>query len=192
VPGPQTANRDAYTTGQVARMLGVCARSASDLIDSGALPGYRLPTRGRDRRVTRAALLAFMREHAMPVPAGLERPGRRVLLVGCGLVLLRRLEALAGDALAVTGAATAFCAGRRFAECRPDAVVLDLALGRSECLAMAAAMRAAGGPRLTLLALAYEDEVDTAGLAAAGFTGVLFQPVDPAALAKRLAGGSGS
>jgi CheY-like chemotaxis protein len=189
MPGPQTANRDHYTIGQVARWCGVSARKAAAWFDSGTLPGYRLPTEHGDRRVTRAALLAFLREHAMPVPAGLERPGRRVLLVGCGLVLLRRLEALAGDAVAVTGAATAFCAGRRFAECRPDAVVLDLALGRSECLAMAAAMRQADGKRLTLLALAYEDEVGLPQLVGAGFTDVLFQPVDAAALAARLAGG---
>jgi excisionase family DNA binding protein len=192
VPGPQTANRDVFTTGQVARLCGVSPRKVVDWVDGGQLPGYRLPTEHGDRRVTRAALLAFLREHAMPVPAELERPGRRVLLVGCGLVLLRKLEALAGDALAVTGAATAFCAGVAFARCRPDAVVLDLALGRSECLAMAGAMRQVDGPKLLLVALAYEDEVDTAGLAAAGFGGVLFQPVDAAALAARLAGGSGS
>ncbi len=40
------------TTGQAAKLLGCCPRTLSKLIDSGKIPGWRLPG-GGDRRVKR-------------------------------------------------------------------------------------------------------------------------------------------
>jgi two-component system response regulator RpaA len=56
---------DVYTTGQIARVLRVAARTAGKWIDTGALKGYRLPG-SNDRRVTRANLERFVRESGMP------------------------------------------------------------------------------------------------------------------------------
>ncbi len=55
-----------YTAGEVARHLKVAPRTACRLIDDGKLKGYRLPTGGRDRRVSHESLVAFIREHGMP------------------------------------------------------------------------------------------------------------------------------
>lgn len=53
--------RATFTTGQVARLCNVASRTVCHWIDAGHLPGYRLPG-GKDRRVGREALAAFMRE----------------------------------------------------------------------------------------------------------------------------------
>lgn len=58
--------KDVFTTGQVARLCHVGARTAAKWIDSGRLKGYRLPL-SRDRRVLRAELIAFMKRHEMPL-----------------------------------------------------------------------------------------------------------------------------
>lgn len=54
-----------FTTGEVATICNVSARTASLWIDSGRLKGYRLPG-SADRRVTWPDLLAFLRDHGMP------------------------------------------------------------------------------------------------------------------------------
>lgn len=55
-----------YTTGQVARICGVCPATAKKWFDSGQLKGYRIPGSG-DRRVPREALVRFMRDNNMPL-----------------------------------------------------------------------------------------------------------------------------
>lgn len=54
-----------FTTGQVAWICRVNARTVVKWIDAKELPGYRLPM-GLDRRVTHAALEAFIAKHGMP------------------------------------------------------------------------------------------------------------------------------
>ncbi len=56
-----------YTTGDVAKLVGVNFRTVIRWIQRGELAGYQLPGRG-DHRVTEQALLAFMQKHQMPVP----------------------------------------------------------------------------------------------------------------------------
>lgn len=57
----------AYTTGAIARMYRVSPRTATGWIDSGLLPGYRIPG-SQDRRVTAEALTRFAAEHNLPPP----------------------------------------------------------------------------------------------------------------------------
>jgi excisionase family DNA binding protein len=57
--------RTVYTTGQVAKVLGVSPDLVIRLIDSGELEGYRLPQtapakHGGDRRVTKHALVEYL------------------------------------------------------------------------------------------------------------------------------------
>ena len=61
------------TTGEIARMLATSPRTVSKWIDSGELPGYRLPLTP-DRRVARSALLAFLQKHNVPIPPELGLP----------------------------------------------------------------------------------------------------------------------
>jgi hypothetical protein len=61
--------KDVYTTGDIARLFQVAPRTAGKWIDSGALPGWRIPRgdgRG-DRRVLRASVMAFAEKHGIPL-----------------------------------------------------------------------------------------------------------------------------
>lgn len=63
-------SRKSYTTGQVARSVGVAPRTVAKWIDTGILPGYHIPGNGPrgDRRVQRDALMKFLGERGMPLP----------------------------------------------------------------------------------------------------------------------------
>ena len=74
--------KEALTTGEVARICNVAARTVSKWIDGGRLEGYRIPG-SRDRRVHVSALENFVTTHGIPFTA--EAPqttiSTRVLLV---------------------------------------------------------------------------------------------------------------
>ena len=56
--------RNVFTTGQVAKVCRVAARTVSKWIDSGELVGYRVPG-SKDRRVYRDDLIAFLQRNNM-------------------------------------------------------------------------------------------------------------------------------
>lgn len=63
--------RTVYTTGQVAKILTVAGRTVTCWCDSGALRSYRLPPgkagkAAGDRRITRSALIEFIRKNNLP------------------------------------------------------------------------------------------------------------------------------
>ena len=58
-------NKTVFTTGEVARICQVAARTVSKWFDSGQLRGYRIPG-SRDRRIPLDELLRFMKLHDMP------------------------------------------------------------------------------------------------------------------------------
>ncbi len=171
--------RKVFSTGQVARVCRVAPRTVSKWIDSGRLKGYRIPG-SNDRRVPRANLIKFLKEHGLPLGALGE--GYRVLVVGAEPLLVARLLGLLpqDEGYGVRPVGDGFDAGVAVAEYAPHAVVLDLVVGRNPALAIAAHVRAAT-PATLLAALACEDEADLAGLAAA-FDHVYQRPFDPGLL----------
>lgn len=62
-----------YTTGKVAKLLKVATRTVAKWIDGGLLTAYILPGT-RHRRITRAALVAFMQKNGMPLALIQEEP----------------------------------------------------------------------------------------------------------------------
>lgn len=60
------------TTGDVARICEVATHTVTNWIDSGLLPGFRVPG-SRDRRVTVDSLEPFLREHGLWGENGLPR-----------------------------------------------------------------------------------------------------------------------
>lgn len=54
-----------FTTGQVATVCGVSPRTAAKWIDDKKIEGYRIPG-SADRRVSRQALIDFIKAHNMP------------------------------------------------------------------------------------------------------------------------------
>lgn len=69
----RSADRQVYTTGEIAVLFGVAAGTVSKWIDRGLLKGFRIPG-SMHRRVTYAALEAFAREHAGYALDRLSRP----------------------------------------------------------------------------------------------------------------------
>ncbi len=58
--------KDVYSTGEVAAVCGVSGTMVRKWCDSGALPHFVVPGPGGYRRVTRAALLKFLKDNGMP------------------------------------------------------------------------------------------------------------------------------
>jgi len=71
--------KNVLTTGDVARICNVAARTVSKWFDSGQLKGYRIPG-SKDRRIPLNELLRFMKENNMPISA-LQSDKIRVLIV---------------------------------------------------------------------------------------------------------------
>lgn len=63
---------DVLTTGAAAKICKVSPRTVTKWFDAGRLKGYRIPG-SSDRRIPAASLVAFLREHGMPVPATLNK-----------------------------------------------------------------------------------------------------------------------
>lgn len=55
-----------FTVGKVAKVCRVSPQTAAKWFDRGLLKGYRIPG-GKDRRIPRENLIAFMEEHGMPI-----------------------------------------------------------------------------------------------------------------------------
>jgi excisionase family DNA binding protein len=65
--------RQVYTTGQAAKLLCVADRTVRMWFDQGRLRGFRLPPK-QDRRIPREALINFITEHGLALPAELTHP----------------------------------------------------------------------------------------------------------------------
>ncbi len=151
--------KDALTTGEVAQVCNVAARTVSKWIDSGRLEGYRIPG-SRDRRVHVGALRAFVEAHGIPVgPAAAgartaPAAGRtRVLVVDADRTATQTLRGVLEDlgrfevAVASDAFGAAFAAGT-FA---PDVVLFDRSAGDASAFAaFARRTPALAGARLVL------------------------------------------
>ena len=173
------------TAGECAKLCHVAPRTLGKWVDEGRLKGFRLPG-SQDRRIPRENLLAFMRANGIPTHELEGALVRRVLFVGAehaGAVSAH----LPSGAFDHDTAASLFEAGLLFGTWRPDAAVVDLALGREQCAAAVRDVRAtAHGRGAYLVALAFEDEVGGGELLAAGFDLVVRRPLDPARVAERV------
>lgn len=63
--------RATYTTGEAAKICGISQQSIIRLFDRGHLKGFRLPGETK-RHIPHTVLLAFMREHNVPLPPEFE------------------------------------------------------------------------------------------------------------------------
>ena len=131
------------TTGEVAVICKVAARTVSKWIDCGRLDGYRIPG-SRDRRVTRASLENFMRKHGLPLTGFAEA-------VGQGMLLIVDANATTGQTLRdvivqetkreVFIVRGAFEAGVLCERSRPSAIIVDCNIGVNEAAGLASWLR---------------------------------------------------
>ncbi len=137
-----TASKTVLTTGEVADICKVAARTVSKWIDTGRLEGYRIPG-SRDRRVTREALENFIRENGLPSGGLSSGTLERVLVVDADTSTATMLaDTLAQETGRETRTArTAFEAGVTCARFQPDWVVVDTSVGLAEITALTACLR---------------------------------------------------
>ncbi len=177
-----------FTTGQVAKICQVAPRTVSKWFDSGKLRGYRIPG-SQDRRIPRDQLIRFLKENGMPLGALEEEGWHKILVVGAEPLFLDRLKELLpdDDDYKYEVAHSGFEAGTQASSFHPDTIVIDLAMGRSEALQIAANLRRNDAYKDTLIiAMASEDEPNPEGLSEYGYTEAFKKPFDVNLLAERI------
>lgn len=180
--------RKVFTTGQVAKICKVAPRTVSKWFDSGRLVGYRIPG-SQDRRIPREHLIRFLKEHQMPLGELEEEAYQKVLVIGTDRMMIDRLhdQLPEKDDFKVEVAHSGFEAGIQAESLHPDAIILDLAMGRSEGLQIVSNLRRNNDyDECAIIGLAAEDEPDPDSLTQHGFNEVFKKPFDPALLAERI------
>lgn len=126
---------EVFTTGQVARICKVATRTVSKWFDSGRLKGFRIPG-SNDRRIPRENLISFLKEHCMPLDALSDQVKAKALIVSHDHVLIKNIERefLSDSSFKVMAAASGFDAGIQTGSFRPDCIIVDFSIGRTEAL----------------------------------------------------------
>ena len=177
-----------FTTGQVAKICKVAPRTVSKWFDSGRLKGYRIPG-SQDRRIPREQLVRFLKEHGMPLAELEDETQSKLLLVGLdgtlAAALRERLPETDGFKFEI--AASGFEAGIQAESLHPDAIVIDMKLGRNEAMQICQNLRKKPEYQNTILiALVGAEDLAGDGLAQQGFNEVFRKPFDVALLAERI------
>lgn len=162
---------DIMTTGEVAKVTGVNVRKVARWIDTGELPGWRIPG-STDRRVHRDDLRRFMATHNMrvrgPVGAAYDR---RVMVVSgesaawAGGLITRLMTAIGREVEAIDFRRVHSLAGAgvALATWRPDVVVIDQAhFGTVEAAGLAGTAKAEL-PMAIILAICCEGQAPIVG-----------------------------
>jgi len=121
------ARKRNLSTFAVASLLEVDPGSVVNWVDEGMLKAHRTP--GGHRRVAREDLLAFLREHKMPIPKQLRASPVRVVVVDDEpdmASMMARAIGAAHPEYEIAEANDGFQAGALIATACPDVVVLDL------------------------------------------------------------------
>lgn len=171
------SSKSVLTTGEVATICKVAARTVSKWIDTGRLEGYRIPG-SRDRRVTREALDRFIRDNRLPTAGIAASSAERVLVVDADTSTATMLaETLAQE----TGrearvARTAFEAGVTCGRFAPDWMFVDTSVGMAEIVGLVSILRTEGSRcRVVVMGHGFLAQ-DEAALRGAGVTQVLRKP----------------
>ncbi len=121
------ARKRNLSTFAVAKLLEVDPGSVANWIDGGMLRAHRTP--GGHRRVAAEDLVAFLREHNMPVPEELQDTPVRVVVVDdepdMALMIAKTLRTACPE-YEIEEANDGFQAGTVIATLQPDVVILDL------------------------------------------------------------------
>lgn len=152
-----------FTTGEVADICKVSQQTVIRCFDSGKLKGFRVPG-SKFRRIPRDALMAFMKENAIPLE-NLESGKKRILVVDDDEAILDMLvELLERDGrFEVKVARGGYEAGMLTQEFQPDCVVLDYKLpdidGNRVCRTLRANPHFAGVRIIIISGVADPDEI---------------------------------
>lgn len=172
---------EVYTTGQVARICRVSPKTVKKWFDTDKLGGYRIPSSG-DRRVTRDALLSFMKEYSFPTDL-IEEDRAKVLVVDDEFQVLDVVSQTLDGAydVEVRTASSGYAALLLVGSWRPDLIIMDLKMpgldGFEACRRIRALPQTSDVRILIISAYATPDIVERAK--DCGANDFLSKPFDP-------------
>jgi excisionase family DNA binding protein len=136
-----------FTTGDVAEICEVSARTVQKWFDSGRLRGYRIPG-SQDRRIPRENLLKFLSQHNIPLGEFEASFSVNVLFVSQDAVICQVAQKVLCESAGfrTVFADNAFEAGTKFNSfsVAPDFVVVDFDMGSSEAQNICKGMQLGG------------------------------------------------
>ncbi len=171
-------DKDVFTTGEVAKICNVAARTVSKWFDSGQLQGYRIPG-SKDRRIPVGSLMQFMKSHGIPLDG---------LMSGATRVLVCDNDAAVCDALAsvlaeetnyeVRTTSGLFSLGYECERFRPHVLLVDVNMPNFDSNGFMSSIRDVddlSGMRVIAMSGGLTDGQSTA-LGRCGFDGALSKP----------------
>jgi len=171
-------DKDVLTTGEVAKICNVAARTVSKWFDSGQIEGYRIPG-SKDRRIPVQALMNFMQEHGIPFD-GLMSGNTRVLIVDGDKEVCETLERVFADQTeyVVQSCSNPFTAGVECERFRPHVMLFDLEFCGDDYVAFAQGLRNSEDMQATkMIAMSGRlTDGQITSLTCSGFDGVLRKP----------------
>jgi len=176
-----------FTTGQVAKICKVAPRTVSKWFDSGRLKGYRIPG-SQDRRIPREYLIKFLKEHGMPLGELEDEMTAKVLLVAQDQVLIENLktELPPERSFKVAIASSGFDAGIQAESFRPDCIVVDFSIGRTEALQICQHVRRKSEFNDVILIALLPDDGSAMSFDRSGINETFKKPFDAHLLAERI------
>ncbi|MDG1838069.1 MAG: response regulator [Phycisphaerales bacterium] len=171
-------DKDVFTTGEVAKICNVAARTVSKWFDSGQLQGYRIPG-SKDRRIPVANLMQFMKAHGIPLD-GLMSGSTRVLICDSDASVCEALGKVLGDETnyEVKTCCDQFSLGIECERFRPHVLLVDLSLPSFDAHSFMNAVREMDdltGMRVVAMCGGLTDG-QTASMGRFGFDGSLRKP----------------
>ena len=170
--------KDVLTTGEVAKICNVAARTVSKWFDSGQLEGYRIPG-SKDRRIPVQGLMKFMEAHGIPLD-GLMAGNTRVLIVDDDQEVITALERVFAEQTeyVVHTSSNPFTAGLECERFRPHVMLFDLSFLGGDYTTMSNAFKGNAELQATkVIAMTGRmTEGQKTQLTCSGFDGVLTKP----------------
>lgn len=180
-----------FTTGQVAKMCKVAPRTVNRWFDSGRLKGYRIPRlslQNQHRRVPRDYLIRFLKEHGMPLGELEDEVVAKVLIVAQDQTMVENLkrELQPERSFKVMVASSGFEAGIMTESFHPDALVVDLSIGRTEALQICFNLRRNAECSDMIVIALLPDDGSSQSFDRSAINETFKKPFDHALLAERL------
>lgn len=180
--------KSVYTTGEVARICNISQQTVIRCFDNGRLRGFRVPG-SRFRRIPRDSLVAFMRNHEIPLDR-IDAGPKRVLIVDDDRAVVEMLKDLLHRAgrYDVRSGMTGFEAGMLAQEFGPHVILLDFKLpdvnGTAVCKTLRESPKMAKTKIIMISGVADPDEV--AELMKAGADAFIKKPFDVEEVIERI------